>query len=160
MDVLAMDCKTDWMASILQPGLSPEFFCFAPSSFFYFLERELIQSERYGNYAALVLCRLDAGERTEGAPAKELVRCLSRNIRATDALGFLEETTVGIVLQNATVANTCKIAERLKEEVALCLRALNYDSPWSLSFAVYPTEANTFESLRTLAETRLVQPVQ
>ena len=160
MGVLAMDFETEWLGSLLQPGFSQDLFCFAPSSFFYFLERDLIQSERYGNYAAFLLCRVGPGQNGQEQQTKEVVRCLSRNIRATDALGMVDDRTVGVVLQNATVPNTCKVAERLKEEVSLHLRAFDNSADWILSFAVYPTEANTFEALRSLAESRLDQPVQ
>ena len=149
------------LAPVLEPGIAPETLCFSSEVFFYFLERELAQAERYGNYSAFVVCRLSApdGEQQRQV-VQEAVRCLGRNIRATDYLGMVDTDSAGIILQNTTVENAAIAASRLEEEVSLQLSALNGGSEFSLVFAVYPTEANTFQALKTLVTTRLGETVQ
>ena len=56
-----MGIEADWLEPIRQPGFPPEDLCLSKEFFFYFLERELVQAERYGNYAAILLLRLEAG---------------------------------------------------------------------------------------------------
>ena len=63
--------------------------------------------------------------------------------------------TAGIILQNTTVENAARVAGRLEEEITLQLSALNGGTQFDLAVAVYPTEANTFSALKSLAKTRL-----
>ena len=150
----------DGLEPVLHPSVPPETLCFSSAAFFGFLERELVQAERYGNYSTLILCQPPAGDPSRDADIMNgMVRCLRGHIRATDFLGIVDKTIAGIVLQNTTVENAGKVSDRLKEEVGLYLSAQGIQGALQLSSAVYPTEANTFDSIRKLAEARLKETI-
>jgi GGDEF domain-containing protein len=120
------------------------------------LDRELVEAERYGHHSAFVLFRLDGRPKLEGHNLPhELTLCLADNIRETDYLASIDGKTTGVILKNATVENTGKAIDRLKEEIRLRLTYAHRTPRFRVSSAVCPTEANTFDSIKSLAEARL-----
>ncbi len=144
--------KESGVAGILEPELPPGLQCFTSEGFDFFLTRELAEAMRYAHFSAFSLFRvsgLENGERLE-----KLVRCLSRNIRKTDLLGRLNLDTVGIILQHATVENAIQVLGRLKHELSNVFGGEEVQAVHG-AVAVFPTEANTLDTLTSLAWSRL-----
>lgn len=139
------------IAPILESSFSPEVACFNRDGFFYCLARELAESKRYGHFSGFIVFRMESVEPDEDV--NRLVRVLSRNIRDTDYIGLLDRKTVGVILQHATIENTRMVLNRLRSEIET-LGPIDHSFVGSAS-AVFPSEANTLESLQGLAEERL-----
>ncbi len=143
------------IASILEGSFGPNIACFNADGFYYCLARELAESKRYGHFAGYLVFRLE-GRNGDDALHK-LVRFLSRSVRDTDFIGLLDRKTVGVILQHATVENTRKVLQRLRIEMQSWFPGGEVQV--GTASAVFPSEANTLESLRGLAEERLQQAV-
>jgi hypothetical protein len=140
------------VTAILEPSFPPETRCFNCGGFQFFLAREVAEANRYGYFTAYALFRLvpsDGGEHL-----KKLVETLSRSIRATDYIGVLDQSTVGVIFQHATVQNAKLVLERLRGELKWALIKGNGVSLRD-ACGVFPTEANTLEALRLSVEARL-----
>jgi len=147
---------SDRLSPVLEPHVPPNLVCFTSQIFHFFLDRELVEAERYGNYSALLLFRAEEPKMdSDHDVIQELIKCVSENIRETDYLGSVDSRTVGVILKNTTVENTKRVVERLGEEITLRLTYDQKTSDFEVSSAVYPTEANTYESLTALASDRL-----
>lgn len=132
---------------------------FAPTSFFFFLERELAAAERYGFYVSYLLFRIPSHLNGHAETARAaLTSSLGSNIRATDYLGEVDDRTLGVILLNTTSEDVGKVRERLQEEARLQLARLPEDSLPDVAEAVYPTEANSTRELTALAGSRLPGP--
>ena len=132
---------------------------FAPTSFFFFLERELAAAERYGFYVSYLLFRLPGQLNGSGEEAREaLSGTLSDNIRVTDYLGEVDDGTLGVILLNTTKDDVDKVKARLQEEARLRLAHLSEGGHPQIGDAVYPTEANSVKELVDLALDRIVAP--
>ena len=140
------------VAAILEPSLPAEVSCFSVEGFQYFLRRELAESNRYGHFAAFAMFRVRGPG--GGEQVARLVRCLGQSIRATDFIGKVSPDTVGIILQHATTENALRVLSRLHEEVSRSFPICEKDTIED-AVAVFPTEANTLESLTSLAQQRL-----
>jgi len=143
---------SEGVTAILEPSFPPETRCFNCGGFQFFLAREVAEANRYGYFTAYALFRLvpsDGGEHL-----KKLVEALSRNIRATDYIGVLDQSTVGVIFQHATVQNAKLVLERLRGELKWALIKGNGVSLRD-ACGVFPTEANTLETLRLSVEARL-----
>ncbi len=148
-----MDRNNDkGVSAILEPEMPPGVQCFTSEGFDFFLTRELAEALRYAYFSAFSLFRVNGLE--EGQKLEKLVRCLSRNIRKTDYLGRLSADTVGIILQHATVENAVQVLDRLKRELNNVFGGGLVQAIHG-SVAVFPTEANTRETLTHLAWSRL-----
>lgn len=141
------------VSGILEPSLPPGIECFTAEGFDFFLHRELAESMRYAYFSAFSLFRISGTE--AGEPLEKLARCVSRNVRKTDYVGRLGTDTIGVILQHATIENASQVLDRLKRELAILFGGNHLQSSIQASVAVYPTEANTLESLRDLAWKRL-----
>ena len=140
------------LASILESSTPSDVTCFNPEGLRYFLGRELAESNRYGYFSSLALFRL--GSSLSGEDLQKLLRCLSQSIRSTDFLGMVDDNTVGLILQHASVQSADNVVCRLRSEISNVLPAHNGNAVTG-AFAVFPTEANTLESLERLAKSRL-----
>mgnify|MGYP006303970289 CR=1 FL=1 len=140
------------LAAILTPSFPPELHCFNSESFHFFLDRELAESNRYGHFSCFALFHFESSH--NGELLHKFVRALSENIRNTDYLGMIDDSTVGLILQHASVENTRKVMDRLVKELKAVFPSQNGVSIRASS-AVFPTEANTRASLEGLAEERL-----
>jgi GGDEF domain-containing protein len=157
MDVFTMNLRfTDRLSPVLEPHVPTNLVCFTSQIFHFFLDRELVEAERYGNYTAFLLFRIDeADAHSDHGAIQELIKCVSGNIRETDYLGSVDSRTIGVILKNATVESTARVVERLGDEISLCLTHDERATEFEISSAVYPTEANTYDSLTSLASDRL-----
>ncbi len=144
--------KESGVSGLLEPSLPPGIECFTQEGFNFFLSRELEGALRYAHFSAFGLFRMSG--LGEGEAFEKFAKCLSRNTRGTDYLGRLSADTVGIILQHANVENAERVVERLKLELANCF-SNGEVHPILGSIAVFPTEANTLETLTSLAWNRL-----
>ena len=144
--------SAEGLSAILEPSFPRETACFNREGFQFFLAREVAEANRYGYFSAFALFQVESGN--NGAYLKRLVETLSRNIRATDYLGVLDESTVGVIFQHATVDSARRVLNRLRGELSLVFVAHNGGS-LKEACTVFPTEANTLESLKSLVEERL-----
>jgi GGDEF domain-containing protein len=95
------------------------------------------------------------GGEESGQGFKKLVEILRNGIRKTDFLGRIDENTAAVLLQHATIESAGLVLGRLLSELS---NAFTVDSDAVIgSSAVFPTEANTLNSLKELAEERLAQ---
>ena len=144
--------KESGVSGLLEPSLPPGIECFTQEGFNFFLSRELEGALRYAHFSAFGLFRISG--LGEGEGFEKFAKCLSRNIRGTDYVGRLSADTVGIILQHANVENAAQVVERLRFELA---NSFGNGEAHSIlgSVAVFPTEANTLETLTKLAWNRL-----
>lgn len=140
------------LTAILEPDFPSDVGCFRFDAFFYFLKRELAVAERYGLFAGVLLFRV-SDPKLNGGHRSLLASCLRSNIRSTDYLGRVDDDTIAVILQHATVENSQKVLQRLHREA--CHWLGGEPDAVSAGAAVFPTEANTLESLTLLAENRL-----
>ena len=140
------------IAGILEPSLPPGIECFNSEGFEFFLTRELAESMRYAYFSAFSLFRVNGVEDGEGL--ERLARCLTRNVRKTDFVGRVDQDTIGIILQHATVDSAAQVLERLKRELINVFGGRHIETIRD-AVAVFPTEANTLEALKDLAWSRL-----
>ncbi len=145
--------QAEGVAAILQPSFPPETNCFNREGFQFLLAREVLEASRYGYFTAFALFRVESAD--SGEYLARLVETLSRNIRVTDCLGVLDECTVGVILQHATVENAGRVLDRLRSELQLAFAERNGTSLRD-ACTVFPTEANTLDSLKSLVEARLL----
>ena len=138
----------------LQPSLPSELRCFTSEMFEFFLDRQLAEAERYGNYTTLLFFQVKGGEVPKEA-MRVLTTCLSRNIRVSDFLALLEEKTLAVVLLNATAETAAGVLKRLEEEALLHLACADQKLKLAFSSACYPSEAGTVDELKDLAFSRL-----
>ncbi len=143
------------IASILEGSFGWDVACFNPDGFHYCLARELAESMRYGHFAGFLVFRVEGCN--GGDEVHRLVRFLGRNVRDTDFIGLLDRRTVGVILQYATVENTRRVLQRLREEI----RGWFPEEEIQIlaASAVFPSEANTMDALENLAQERLKQAV-
>ena len=145
--------SSEALTSILEPSLPPEIGCFNSGGFEFFLSHILASSHRYGHYAAVLMFRLqeDGGVGAKGF--KKLAQILNDGIRKTDLLGRIGDDTAAVLLQHTTIDSAGKVLGRLRTELSNAF-VVDQDRI-SGSCAVFPTEANTIDSLKNLAEERL-----
>ncbi len=84
-----------------------------------------------------------------------LARALEGNVRRSDFVGRIKEGTLGIILLHTSIDSARASLERLSFEALLCLSGRPQKAQLKASYAVYPSEANSLESLCDLATQRL-----
>jgi len=129
-----------------------------PHIFLPLLDKELARAERYNQYVSILLLRL------EGVPGREqsfwlerLAQVLANKVRKSDCFGGFEEGTLGVILICASAENARIALERLRVEALLCLSGGPQGITLKTSYAVFPSEATSLDSLCDLATDRLVK---
>ena len=137
------------------PGRADSIFL-DPQIFLPLLDKELARAERYNQYVSILLLKLEGVPRQEQAFWRErLAQVLADKVRKSDCLGGFEEGTLGVILICASAKRACIALERLRFEALLCLSGRRQGMTLKTSYAVYPSEANSLDSLCELATRRL-----
>lgn len=129
-----------------------------PQSFLPLLDKELARAERYNQYVSILLLKL------EGVPRREqdfwlerLAKVLADKVRKSDCFGGFEEGTLGVILICASAENARTALERLTVEALLYLSGGPQGITLKTSYAVFPSEATSLDSLCDLATERLLK---
>ncbi len=129
-----------------------------PHIFLPLLDKELARAERYNQYVSILLLKL------EGVPGREqsfwlerLAQVLANKVRKSDCFGVFEEGTLGVILICASAENARIALERLRTEALLCLSGGPQGITLKTSYAVFPSEATSLDSLCGLATDRLLK---
>jgi len=129
-----------------------------PQSFLPLLDKELARAERYNQYVSILLLKL------EGVPRREqdfwlerLAKVLADKVRKSDCFGGFEEGTLGVILICASAENARTALERLRVEALLYLSSGPQGITLKTSYAVFPSEATSLDSLCDLATERLLK---
>lgn len=129
-----------------------------PHIFLPLLDKELARAERYNQYVSILMLKL------EGVPGREqkfwlerLAQVLADKVRKSDCFGGFEEGTLGVILICASAENARIALERLRVEALLCLSGGPQGITLKTSYAVFPSEATSLDSLCDLATERLLK---
>jgi len=129
-----------------------------PQIFLPLLDKELARAERYNQYVSILLLKL------EGVPRREqdfwldrLAQVLADKVRKSDCFGGFEEGTLGVILICASAENARTALERLRVEALLYLSSGPQGITLKTSYAVFPSEATSLDSLCDLATERLLK---
>ena len=129
-----------------------------PQIFLSLLDKELARAQRYNQHVSLLLLKI------EGVPRREqdswlarLAQVLANKVRKSDCFGGFEEGTLGVVLICASSEKARIALERLRFEALLCLSGGHQGITLKTSYAVFPSEANSLDSLCELATQRLTE---
>lgn len=123
---------------------------FSVQCFFFFLSRVIAEAQRYGHFVSFFVFRLE--QPFNGI--ETLASILRSSTRQTDYMGRIDSQTLGMILLNTTVGDAEAAAVRVRREMRLHLELGSY-MPVKVTFCVFPSEANSFETLRNLAFSRL-----
>lgn len=142
------------LASLTEPRYQPDLNCFRKEVLLFFLGQELARAERYSSFVSFALFRIDEESASRSALNK-MASSLGKNIRRTDYLGQYDERTLAVILLHSKVENTARVSERLVEEVLVQTKDEYPNVQIEVASAVFPTEANSFETVCQLAIARL-----
>jgi len=127
-----------------------------PQIFLSLLDKELARAERYRKHVSILLFKIEGvSGREEEFWLARLAKVLPDKVRRSDCFGGFEEGTLGVILFCASAKRACIALERLRFEALLCLSGDRQGITLKTSYAVYPSEANTLDSLCELATQRL-----
>ena len=128
-----------------------------PQNFLFFLDKELACAERYNHFVSILLLEPEGLEKSGQAPGLDrLAQALARHVRRSDSVGSVKQGTLGIILSHTSSEGALSVLERLKLE-AMYLSGGPQKVRVKASCAVYPSEANSVESLCSLAIQRLTE---
>ncbi len=129
-----------------------------PHIFLPLLDKELARAERYNQYVSILLLRLEGVSGQEQSFWLErLAQVLADKVRKSDCFGGFEEGTLGVILICASAENARIALERLRVEALLCLSGGPQGITLKTSYAVFPSEATSLNSLCDLATERLLK---
>ncbi len=129
-----------------------------PHIFLPLLDKELARAERYNQYVSILLLRLEGVSGQEQSFWLErLAQVLADKVRKSDCFGGFEEGTLGVILICASAENARIALERLRVEALLCLSGGPQGITLKTSYAVFPSEATSLDSLCDLATERLLE---
>ncbi len=129
-----------------------------PHIFLPLLDKELARAERYNQYVSILLLRLEGVSGQEQSFWLErLAQVLADKVRKSDCFGGFEEGTLGVLLICASAENARIALERLRVEALLCLSGGPQGITLKTSYAVFPSEATSLDSLCDLATERLLK---
>jgi len=123
------------------------------------LDKELTRAERYNSFVALLLLRVEGGQKREQAAwVARLAEALAGNVRRSDHLGDFDEAALGVIIICADAEKARIVLERLRFEALFCLSGGPQEIHLKTSYAVCPSEANLLDALCDLAIQRLTNP--
>ncbi len=127
-----------------------------PQVFLSLLDKELARAERYNQHVSVLLLKI------EGLPRQEqdvwltrLVQGLADKVRKSDCFGIFGDGTLGVILICAGAEKARMALERLRFEALLYLSTGHQGPALKTSYAAFPSEANSLDSLCDLATQRL-----
>ena len=122
----------------------------------FLLEKELSRAERYNHFVSFLLFRIEGLPKKKQATALgRLAKALANEVRDSDYLGTTGKETLGVIVPYANVETAPKVLKRLRSESLLCLSQIHRKLDLKTSFVVYPTEADSLDTLVDLAVRRL-----
>jgi GGDEF domain-containing protein len=126
-----------------------------PRTFLFFLDKELACAERYNHYVSVLLLEPEGLSKSkQDSSLDRLAQALASHVRKSDSVGSIKQGTLGIILSHTSIDGAGVVLERLKFE-AMCLSGGPQKARLKASCAVFPSEANSLESLCDLAIQRL-----
>ncbi len=126
-----------------------------PQIFLFLLRKELAGAERYNHLVSILLFKPEGLARSEQRPRLDrLAEALANNVRKSDYVGSIKEGTLGIILSHTSMDGAGIVLERLRFE-AIGLSGGPQKAQFKAAYAVFPSEANSLESLCDLAIQRL-----
>ena len=129
-----------------------------PLIFLFFLDKELARAERYTHFVSILLFQPAGLQKSEqGSKFDQLAQALAKNVRKSDYVGNIKEGILGIIVMHSNIEGARIVLERLRFEALLCLADDPQKSCLKASYAVYPSEANSLDSLCDLAIQRLTE---
>ncbi len=132
-----------------------------PQIFLPLLDKELARAERYNQYVSILLLKLEGvSGREQDFWLARLTQVLANKVRKSDCFGSFEEGTLGVILICAGADNARVALERLRVEALLCLSGGPQGMNLKTSYAVFPSEATSLDSLCDLATERLLKEHQ
>jgi len=126
-----------------------------PQISLFLLRKELAGAERYNHLVSILLFKPEGLARSEQRPRLDrLAEALANNVRKSDYVGSIKEGTLGIILSHTSFDGAGIVLERLRFE-AIGLSGGPQKAQFKAAYAVFPSEANSLESLCDLAIQRL-----
>jgi len=127
-----------------------------PGIFLAFLDKNLAWAERYNHFVSILLFKPEGLRRSgQGSGLDQLARALINNVRKSDYVGSIQEGTLAVILSHSSIDGAVIVLERLKFEGLVGFSGEPHKVDLKGSYAVYPSEANSLESLCDLAIQRL-----
>jgi len=126
-----------------------------PQTFLSLLDKELARAERCNHFVSILLIKPEGLAKSEQTPRlDQLARALANNVRKYDYVGSIKEGTLGIILSHTGIDSAGIVLERLRFE-AIGLSGGPQKVHFKAAYALYPSEANSLDSLCDLAIQRL-----
>ncbi len=130
-----------------------------PRNFLFLLDKELACAERYNHFVSILLLELEGLSKSkQGSNLDRLAQALASHVRRSDSVGSIKQGTLAIILSHTSSEGALSVLERLKLE-AMYLSGGPQKVRLKASCASYPSEANSVESLCSLAIQRLADPI-
>ncbi len=130
-----------------------------PRNFLFLLDKELACAERYNHFVSILLLEPESLSKSkQGSSLYRLAQALASHVRRSDSVGNIKQGTLGIILSHTGSEGALSVLERLKLE-AMYLSGGPQEVRLKASCASYPSEANSVESLCSLAIRRLADPI-
>ncbi len=130
-----------------------------PGIFLSFLDKNLARAERYNHFVSILLFKPEGLQRLrQDSGLDRLARALANNVRKSDSVGSIQKGTLAVILLHSSINGAEIVLERLKFEGLIGLSGEPQKVDLKGSYAVYPSEANSLESLCDLAIQRLAEP--
>ncbi len=130
-----------------------------PRNFLFFLDKELACAERYNHCVSILLLEPESLTKPkQGSSLDRLAQTLASHVRRSDSVGGIKQGTLGLILSHTSSEGALSALERLKLE-AMYLSGGPQKVRLKTSCASYPSEANSVESLCSLAIERLADPI-
>ena len=127
-----------------------------PGIFLAFMEKKLAWAERYNHFVAILLFKPEGLRRSgQGSGLVQLARAFVNNVRKSDYVGSIQEGTLAVILSHSSIDSAGIVLERLRFEGLIGLSGEPQKVDLKGSYAVFPSEANSLESLCNLAIQRL-----
>ena len=121
--------------------------------FLLILEKELARARRHNYFVSLMLLSVEGD--LDFHTLTRLLQILARNVRRSDFLGSIDGQNLGIILPYASGRSAPEVLNRLTSEALFFLSASASNIHLKTSYAVYPSEVNSMDSLWKLAVRRL-----
>lgn len=123
----------------------------------FILDREMALAERHNNFVSILLSRVGKdGRPGQGPFSSQVGEVLASKLRKSDYVGGIDdEGTLAVILINAGTEPAQLVLRRLRLQILLLFTKGNQGLKVKTSCAVYPSEANSLDSLLDLAFRRL-----
>lgn len=108
-----------WKPTFLQISAPPSLAIYPEKVFVRLVEYEKLRSDRYDTPLSLVATRVGGCSDDDDAAAAAVVHTLAQRVRKTDAIGWLDDGRIGVLLPATDAAGAQAFAGSLKRELRL-----------------------------------------